>query len=114
MVDRMGIVEMSGKSSSPGGQLTIPELLRLRNLGLHFPPSEICDFGGGVRALIPSCVGELEIRNVLEAGEFSSTAGHTTLTYDGLRNTIQNGNSICTLVSLCNTASLNKNKNKKT
>jgi hypothetical protein len=81
MVDRMGIVEMSGESSSPGEQLTIPELLGLRKLGLHFPPSEICDFGGGVRALIPSCVGELEIRNVLEAGEFSSTAGHTTLTY---------------------------------
>ena len=30
-----------------GARLTIPELLGLRDLGLHFPPSSIWGFGGG-------------------------------------------------------------------
>lgn len=31
-----------------GARLTIPELFRLQDLRLHFPPGKICSFGGGV------------------------------------------------------------------
>lgn len=37
----------AGLAGSESNKLTIPELLGLRDLGLHFPPSSIWDFGGG-------------------------------------------------------------------
>jgi hypothetical protein len=70
-------------AGSGSNKLTIPELLGLRDLGLHFPPSSIWDFGGGESGHSSRLVVSGKERGwrcgmclVVEAGEVVSPGVH--------------------------------------